>query len=63
MRMAALSIVADARTQHRIEDPAGALSAQLGIDPPFSLAKFVDEYNWVTLEREMVFQPDAAVAV
>ena len=50
MRMAALSIVADARTQHRIEDPAGALSAQLGIDPPFSLAKFVDEYNWLTLD-------------
>ena len=63
MRMAALSIAADARSQHGIEDPAGALSAQLGIDPPFSLAKFVDEYNWVTLERDMVFQPDAAVAV
>ena len=63
MRMAALSVVANARSQHGIEDPAGALSAQLGIEPPFSLAKFVDEYNWVTLERDMVFQPDAAVAV
>ena len=63
MRMAALSIAADVRSQHGIDDPAGALSAQLGIDPPFSLAKFVDEYNWVTLEREMVFQPDAAVVV
>ena len=63
MRMAALAIVADARGQNGIDDPAGALSAQLGIDPPFSLAKFVDEYNWVTLEREMVFQPGAAVAV
>ena len=63
MRMAALAAVSDARSQHGIEDPAGALSAQLGIDPPFSLAKFVDEYNWVTLEREMVFQPGAAVAV
>ncbi len=63
MRMAALSIMADARSQRGIEDPAGALSAQLGIDPAFSLAKFVDEYNWVTLEREMVFQPDAPVAV
>lgn len=63
MRMAALSIVADARSQHGIEDPAGALSAQLGIDPPFSLAKFVDEYNWVTLDRQMAFQPEAVVAV
>ena len=63
MRMAALSIVADARTQHRIEDPAGALSAQLGIDPPFSLAKFVDEYNWVTLERSIAYQEGVAAAV
>ena len=62
MRMAALSVAADARSQHGIDDPAGALSSQLGIDPPFSLAKFVDEYNWVTLEREMVFQPGAVVA-
>ena len=63
MRMAALAVVADARSAHGIDDPAGALSAQLGIDPPFSLAKFVDEYNWVTLERSMEFQPDTAVAV
>ena len=62
MRMAALSIASDARAKG-IEDPAGALSAQLGIDPPFSLAKFVDEYNWVTLKREMVYLPGAAVAV
>lgn len=63
MRMATLSIAADARSQHAIDDPAGALSTQLGIDPPFSLAKFVDEYNWVTLEREMAFQLGATVAV
>lgn len=63
MRMAALSIAADSRSQHGIDDPAGAISDQLGIDPPFSLAKFVDEYNWVTLEREIVFQPGAAVVV
>ena len=62
MRMAALSIASDARAKG-IDDPAGALSAQLGIDPPFSLAKFVDEYNWVTLERDMAYQPGAAVAV
>jgi hypothetical protein len=35
----------------------------LGIDPPFSLAKFVDEYNWVTLEREMTYQPGSVMAV
>ena len=63
MRMAALAIVADARGQHGIEDPASALSAQLGIDPPFSLAKFVDEYNWVTLERSMAYQEGVVAAV
>ena len=63
MRMAALSIAADARGKHGIEDPAGRLSAELSINPPFSLAKFIDEYNWITLEREMTHQPDAAVAV
>ena len=63
MRMAALSVAADARSQHAIDDPAGRLSADLGIDPPFSLAKFIDEYNWITLERRMEFNPGSAVAV
>jgi hypothetical protein len=63
MRMAALSVAADARGQHGIEDAAGHLSAKAGVNPPFSLAKFIDEYNWLTLEREMVFQPEVAAAV
>ena len=63
MRMAALSIAADARSQHGIEDPAGQLSAELSINPPFSLAKFIDEYNWLTLEREMAYEAQGAVAV
>ena len=63
MRMAALSIAADARGQHGIDDPAGHLSAELGINPPFSLAKFIDEYNWLTLERGQAHQPEVAAAV
>ena len=63
MRMAALSIAADARGQHGIDDPAGHLSNELGIDPPFSLAKFIDEYNWLTLERGLIHQEEAALAV
>lgn len=51
MRMAAIAIAADARAQHGIDDPAGHLSAELDINPPFSLAKFIDEYNWLTIER------------
>ena len=60
MRMAALSIANDARTNHGIADPAGHLSAELGINPPFSLAKFVDEYNLVTVERGMEYEAVAA---
>ena len=63
MRMAALAITADARGQHGIDDPAGALSADLGINPPFSLAKFIDEYNRLTLERGIAYQPEAVAAV
>ena len=62
MRMAALSIAADARAQHGIDDPAGQISDAFGINPPFTLAKFIDEYNWLTLERGMVYQ-GGAVAV
>ena len=60
MRMAALSIVSDARTTHGIDDPAGRLSAELNINPPFSLAKFIDEYNLVTVERGMEYGAVAA---
>lgn len=63
MRMAALSVAADARSQHGVEDPAGTLSSELGIEPAFSLAKFIDEFNWLTLERQIAFQPGDAVAV
>jgi hypothetical protein len=63
MRMAALSVASDARSNHGIDDPAGQLSSDLGIEPAFSLAKFIDEFNWLTLEREMVFQSNDAVAV
>ena len=62
MRMAALSIAADARAQHGIDDPVGQISDALGINPPFTLAKFIDEYNWLTLERGMAYQK-GAVAV
>ena len=62
MRMAAIAIAGDARAQHGIDDPAGHLSAELGIDPPFSLARFIDEYNRLTIERGMVY-PAGAVAV
>ena len=62
MRMAALAIVSDARTQHGIEDPAGRLSQELGLNPPFSLASFIDEYNCLTLTRDAARRPAATTA-
>ena len=53
MRMAALSVANDARAQYGVDDPAGQISDALGLNPPFSLAKFIDEYNWLTVERGM----------
>lgn len=61
MRMAALSVASDAR-QQGVDDPAGCLSGELGISPAFSLAKFIDEFNWLTLEKGLIYQ-DGAVAV
>ena len=63
MRMAALSVTSDARATHGIEDPAGQLSAELGIEPAFSLAKFIDEFNWLTLEKKSEYQAADVVAV
>jgi len=60
MRMAAIAIAGDARAQHGIDDPAGYLSAELSINPPFSLARFIDEYNRLTIERGMARREGAA---
>ena len=62
MRMAALSIVSDARTAHGIDDAAGHLSEALGLNPAIPLARFIDEYNWLTLIRGLVYL-GGAVAV
>lgn len=37
--------------------PAGYLSAQLRIDPPKTLAKYIDEYNWVTITKGVQVPP------
>jgi hypothetical protein len=51
MRMAALTVISDARASHGIDDPAGSLSGELGLQPGRSLARFIDQYNWLTLSR------------
>ena len=49
MADAARAIHKDALANHEIDDLAGHLSAMLGINPPYTLAKFISEYNWLTL--------------
>jgi len=40
------------------DDPVRYLSVQLGYDPPKTMAKYLDEYNWVTITN-MVRVPPA----
>lgn len=47
MHHSAISITNDAKTNHGIESPADHLSGELGLNPPFTLARFIDEYNFV----------------
>ena len=52
-------IIAEKRAagaRYGIADPSGHLSAALGINPPFTLAKFIDEYNWLTIERGLEYR-------
>ncbi len=52
---AAESIRQDALTHHEIENPASHLSAELGLDPPYTLAKFLDEYNFLTITKGEIY--------
>ena len=47
MQRAAIAITKDAKTNHGIDSPAEHLSGELGLKPPFTLAKFIDEYNFI----------------
>ena len=51
MADAARAIGEDALTRHEIDDPATHLSAKLGLNPPYTLAKFISEYNFLTLNN------------
>ena len=55
-RIIAEKRAAGTRATHGADDPAGHPSAALGINPPFRLAKFIDEYNWLTIERGMEYR-------
>lgn len=52
MQESAIAITKDANTKHGITNPAEHLSGELGLNPPFTLAKFIDEYNFVHTRRQ-----------
>ncbi len=62
MQRAAKSILQDASCcpERRIIDPAQHLSSALGLRTVFPLAKFIDEYNWLTIARGLRY-PEALV--
>jgi len=39
-------------------NPANYLSQQLKYNPPKTMAKFLDEYNWVTITHQTPVPPD-----
>ena len=51
MAQAAEAICKDAVELHEIDDPAAHLSATLGVTPYYTLAKFIDEYNFLTITK------------
>ena len=55
MEDAAKSIRHDASEQHGITDLAGHLSQALGLNPPYTLAKFIDEYNFLTITKGEIY--------
>jgi hypothetical protein len=59
MRIVGKSVVEDFQVSHSGEKngPAIFLSKKLGLDPPLSLAKFIDEYNWITVTRQAEVPP------
>lgn len=58
MRSSAVSIMADSQ-HHDIVDPAVAISDQIGQDPPFTLAKFINDYVWLTVTKKERFPLEA----
>ena len=54
MQASAQSIALDAREQHEVHDPAVHVCDELGLQDFCALAKFIDEYNYLTITRGVV---------
>jgi len=51
-------LVTECRERFNVADPALWLSERLNIDPPHSLVKFIDEFNWLAYKRRLTRPSD-----
>jgi hypothetical protein len=57
MQMLAQQCVEDFEKRFGQRDPAAYLSSRLGLSSPLPLAKFIDEYNWITITNRTTVPP------
>lgn len=54
----AVRLVDECRERFNVTDPASWLSERLNVNPPHSLTKFIDEFNWLAYKRRLLRPPD-----
>jgi hypothetical protein len=52
------NLVSECRERFGNNDPASMISERLNINPPHSITKFIDEFNWLAYKRELIRPPD-----
>lgn len=57
MQQIAQWCISDFQTRFGRDDPAHYLSEKLRLDPPLPFAKFLDEYNWITITKGIQLPP------
>jgi len=57
MQILARSCLSDFARRFAEKDLATHVSQRLGYNPPLTLAKFLDEYNWITITKEISLPP------
>ena len=57
MQILAQSCLSDFAQRFMQENLATHLSRKLGYDPPLTLAKYLDEYNWITITKKITLPP------
>ena len=52
------NLISECRERFGNNDPASMISERLNINPPHSITKFIDEFNWLAYKRELIRPPD-----